>query len=206
MKFHTIVVTKGRQLAARFTYSRGSGQKENRRVCISAGKRAGYVCVSHEGSRQRLASGNKLRVVLFTSSRKLDTKAGKKERRQLRMPSWKAVRAEKKRFHAPSKTRTDTFTYFSAPLPLSFFSFPFFIHRPAFIFCACFIRTTTRETSCAIYVFRYRRGQMVPRHAAPSTVFTTLCLLTSFNRFACPRQFPFSFGGMKNNVGSYVVS
>lgn len=95
---------------------------------------------------------------------------------------------------------------FLRPSLSRFFSFPFFIHRPAFIFCACFIRTTTRETSCAIYVFRYRRGQMVPRHAAPSTVFTTLCLLTSFNRFACPRQFPFSFGGMKNNVGSYVVS
>lgn len=36
------------------------------------------IC-SHGGNWQRLASANKLRVVLFTSSRKLDTKADKKE-------------------------------------------------------------------------------------------------------------------------------
>ena len=88
-------------------------------------------------SRQRLASANKLRVVLFTSSRKLDTKADKKERARVRARAststseyehehgaatlecrggvGKAADAgRKKRFHAGSKTRTDTFTYFSA--------------------------------------------------------------------------------------------
>lgn len=125
VKFHTIVVTKGRQLAARFTYSRGSGpERKAARVYFrrkASGPR-GYMCVSHGGSRQRLASGNKLRVVLFTSSRKLDTKAGKKERRQSRMPELEGGAGRKETlFHASlAKTRTDTFTYFSArhsPLP-----------------------------------------------------------------------------------------
>lgn len=160
------------------------------------------MCVSHEGSRQRLASGNKLRVVLFTSSRKLDTKAGKKERRQLRMPSWKAARAEKKRFHAPSKTRTDTFTYFSARHRLFFFSF---LYPPTGIhLLRWFIRTTTRETSCAIYVFRYRREQMVPRHAFHR--FYDALSTTSFNRFPCPGEnFHFLFEGRGIIVGSYAI-
>lgn len=204
MKFHSIAVTKGRRLAARFTYSRG---RKKTGACVfpqESERAAGYTCVSHEGSRQRLASGNKLRVVLFTSSRKLDTKAGKKERRQLRMPSWKAARVEKKRFHtAPSKTRTDTFTYFSAPplsLSYSLFLFLSLSHRPHAFILRCFIQTTNSRNLLAIYVFRYRREQMVPR--LPPRFYDVLYLRALIDS-RVPQNFHFLFRGVKNNVGSY---
>lgn len=130
MKFHTIVVTKGRQLAARFTYSRGSGpERKAARVYFrrkASGPR-GYMCVSHGGSRQRLASGNKLRVVLFTSSRKWIQRRARKSGGNLECRSWKAARAEKKRSSTlPSRRHAPTLLliFLRATAPSLFF-FPF---------------------------------------------------------------------------------
>lgn len=113
-------------------------------------------------------------------------------------------RREKKRFHtAPSKTRTDTFTYFSAPplsLSYSLFLFLSLSHRPHAFILRCFIQTTNSRNLLAIYVFRYRREQMVPR--LPPRFYDALYLRALIDS-RVPQNFHFLFRGVKNNVGSY---
>lgn len=204
VKFHTIVVTKGRQLAARFTYSRGSGQKEKQRVCISAGKRAGRgdtcVFLTREAGSGWLRGINcvsfYLRLHASWIQRRARKSGGNFECRVGRRRGPKRNASTLPQRHA----RTLLLIFLRATA--FFFSF---LYPPTGIhLLRWFIRTTTRETSCAIYVFRYRREQMVPRHAFHR--FYDALSTTSFNRFPCPGEnFHFLFEERGIIVGSYAI-
>lgn len=90
-------------------------QKENRTCFRQESGQQIYILTGRTlgGSR---GSANKLRAVLFTSSRKLDTKADRREQAavQLRMATGaRRMHAERNVSFALAATRTDTFTYFS---------------------------------------------------------------------------------------------
>lgn len=192
VKFHTIVVTKGRQLAARFTYSRGSGQKEKQRVCISAGKRAGRgdtcVFLTREAGSGWLRGINcvsfYLRLHASWIQRRARKSGGNFECRVGRRRGPKRNASTLPQRHA----RTLLLIFLRATAS---FSFPFFIHRPAFIFCVgSFERRLAKPlaqfTYLDIVASRWSR-------AMPSTVFTTLCLLRALIDSRVPERISIFF-------------
>lgn len=133
-------------------------------------------------NRQRLASANKLRVVLFTSSRKLDTKADKKERARVRARARCNSRMPWRRWQGgggcrPKETLTrwlkDTHGHFYL-----FFCAPPVLPGPlAFIFCSAHSNDALRGRGSS-WQFTYLDivARADARAPAPSShLFTTLC-------------------------------